>query len=203
MGLLGRGGGRILEEGIEGTAKIVGLEQHHLTGKARDGDSWVWEDAIEAFGKAKYSLELEVTLPGRPPYRVAGRFKVPAKAERTGLTRASLSRGLELPVRVDPDDPERVEIDWDAFTASPDRKAALDGARSSRQAEVVKGQMAKKPKLQQQMWAQNKQAAAAWVVAVRMGNMNREEFEREIQLEVDNGRMDPADAEAARAELDG
>jgi hypothetical protein len=63
--------------------------------------------------------------------------------------------------------------------------------------------MAKTPELQQQMWAQNKQAAAAWVVAVRMGNMSREEFEREIQLEVDNGRMDPADAEAARAELDG
>jgi len=143
-----------------------------------------------------------VTLPGRDPYRVKGRFKAPAKAERTGLTRTSLSRGMELPVRADPDDANRVEIDWDRFMASPDRKQALGQARVSRQAEVLKGEMAKKPKFQQKLWTQNKQAAAAWVGAVRMGNMSREEFEQTVQLEVDSGRMDPADAADARAQLD-
>jgi len=39
MGLFERGRTRALENGIEGTATIVDLEQHHLTGKARDGDA--------------------------------------------------------------------------------------------------------------------------------------------------------------------
>ena len=203
MGLLRRGRDREIKGGIEGTAKIVDLEQHNLTGKANDGDSYVWEEAIEAFGKSKYELELEVTVPGREPYRVRDSFKVPAKAERTGLTRASLSRGLELPVRVDPSDQSRVEVDWDRFAASPDRRQALDQARQSRQAEVVKQQLSSKPEQQAQFHAQNRQALAAWVGAVKMGNMSREEFDETVQLEVDSGRMDPADAEAARKTLDG
>jgi len=41
-----------------------------------------------------------------------------------------------------------------------------------------------------------------WVEAVRLGNMSREEFEETVTQEVETGRMDPADADAARAELD-
>ena len=102
-------------------------------------------------------LELEVTLPGEDPYRVSGSFKVPAKAERTGLTRGSLSRGLDLPVRVDPANRERVEIDWERFAASPERRHALEEARILRQADVMSAQLAKNPKLQAQLWKQNKQ----------------------------------------------
>ena len=202
MGLLDRGRDRILAEGIEGTAKIVDLEQHHLTGKPNDGDSWWFEDLAEGLGKSKYTLELEVTVPGRDPYRVKGRFKAPAKAERTGLTRASLSRGLELPVRVDRDDPNLVEVDWDRFAGAPDRKEALQDARVSRQNEVLKQQLEAKPEMQAKMWAQNKGTALALAEAVKMGNLSREEFEQNVQQEVDRGRMDPADAEAGRKTLD-
>jgi hypothetical protein len=201
MRLLGGGRHRMVEDAIEGTAKVVDLAQFHRTGKPRDGDSWWWEDASEALGKSKYTLELEVTLSGREPYRVKGTFKVPAKAERTGLTRTSLSRGLQLPVRVDPSDPERVEIDWDRFALDPGRKQALGDARVSRQNEVLKAQIERKPKMQAKMWAQNKQAAAAWVEAVKAGNMSSEELETSLRQEVDSGRMDPADAEAARIAL--
>lgn len=203
MGLLGRGKKkRVLVEGIEGTAKIVDLETHHRTGKARDGDSWWWEDAYDAVAATRYALELEVTVPGREPYTVKGEFRAPAKAERTGLTRASLSRGLELPVRVDPADPDRVEVDWDRFAASPGRKEALGDARVSRQNEVIKKQLEAKPEQQAKLWAQNKGTAMAWAAAVKGGNMSREEFEQTVQQEVDSGRMDPADADAGRAALD-
>ena len=38
--------------------------------------------------------------------------------------------------------------------------------------------------------------------AVQAGNMSRDEFDRTLELEVANGRMDPADAEAARGALE-
>ena len=207
MGLLDRGRRkRVLAEGVEGTAKIVDLETHHrLTGSRGESQSepWPWEAAYDSFAPTKYTLELEVTIPGRDPYRVKGRFRAPHKAERTGLTRASLSKGLELPVRVDPADQNRVEVDWDRFAASPDRKEALGDARVSRQNEVIRQKLEAKPEQQAKMWAQNKGTALAWAGAVKAGNMSREEFEQNVQQEVDSGRMDPADAEAGRAELDG
>ena len=205
MRLLDRGGRkRLLADGIEATAKIVDLETHHRGGNPREsqGEPWLWEAAYDSFAATRYTLELEVTIPGRDRYRVRGKFRAPHKAERTGLTRASLSRGLELPVRVDPGDETKVEVDWDRFAGAPDRKEALQDARVSRQNEVIKQQLEGKPEKQAKMWAQNKGTALAWAGAVKMGNLSREEFEQTIQLEVDNGRMDPADAEAARAQLD-
>jgi hypothetical protein len=35
-----------------------------------------------------------------------------------------------------------------------------------------------------------------------MGSMSREEFEANVNQEIETGRMDPADAEAARSTLD-
>jgi len=198
MGLLGRRRGR--EQGVQATARIVGVK-HHRPGTTDEGEAWPWEDAISSFGKSSYTLEMEVTVPGRDPFTVTGRYKVPAKAEKTGLSRTPLSKGLELPVRVDSADPERVEIDWNRFAASPDREEALGAARRSRDAEVVSSQVAKKPKLQQKMWANNKLAIEGWIEAVKLGNISREEIESQIQGEVDNGRMDPADAEEAFARL--
>ena len=203
MGLLRRGRDRGIEGGIEGTAKILALDRDaDWTGKPQDGESWWWEDAYDVLAKKGYELDLEVTLPGREPYRVRGRFKVPAKAERTGFVRGSLNPGLELPVRVDPADPDRVEVDWDRFAADPDREGALQDARVSRQNEQIRRQLEAKPKIQAKMWENNRGTARAWAGAVKAGNMSREEFERNVQQEVDSGRMDPADAEAGRAALD-
>lgn len=192
-----------LADGIEGTATIVGAKRDaDWAGKAQDGESWWWEDAYGSFAKQGYELELEVSVPGREPYTVRGRFKAPAKAERVGLTRASLSAGIELPVRVDRSDPERVEIDWDRFAADPARKDAIQDARLTRQNTQLRAQLEKDPEQQKKMWAMNKGTASVWAGAVKMGSMTREEFERDVALEVDSGRMDPADADAARALLD-
>jgi hypothetical protein len=57
------------------------------------------------------------------------------------------------------------------------------------------------PKLQAQMHANNKLAAMAWAEAVQLGNLTREQFDAQLTLEVADGRMDPADAAAARAKL--
>jgi hypothetical protein len=203
VSLFSRGRKESAADAIEGTAKIVAVDRDaDWAGKAKDGESWWWEDAYDSFAKKGYELDLEVSIPGHEPYRVRDRFKVPAKAERTGLMRESLTPGLELPVRVDRSDPQRVEVDWSRFAADPGRKRALESGRVNRQNAQVRAQLERKPKQQEKMWAQNKQAAGAWVAAVKMGNLSREEFDHTVQLEVDSGRMDPADAEAARAQLD-
>ena len=47
-----------------------------------------------------------------------------------------------------------------------------------------------------------KAASMAWAEAVELGNLTREQFETQVELELTHGRMDPADAAAARARLD-
>jgi hypothetical protein len=59
------------------------------------------------------------------------------------------------------------------------------------------------PELAQQLRANNATAVVAWARAVQAGKMSREEFDKTVDLEVKVGRMDPADAEAARATLEG
>jgi hypothetical protein len=56
-------------------------------------------------------LDLEVNVSGRQAYRVANSFRVPASA--------SLARGVTLPVKVDPEDPAKVAIDWDTAPTGP------------------------------------------------------------------------------------
>ncbi len=122
---------------------------------------------------------LQVTVPGAEPYLVAQRFKVPKKAENLGFSSIGnkIPAGVELPVRVDPRDAGRVEIEWELWMGSPGRKQAMRDGRAS--------------------------AAMAWAEAVQLGDLTREQFEQQLTLEVDHGRMDPADAAAARATLDG
>ena len=58
------------------------------------------------------------------------------------------------------------------------------------------------PTLAEKLRTGNRQAVQGWAGAVRGGSMSREEFESNVELEVATGRMDPADAERARATLD-
>ncbi len=100
-----------------------------------------------------------------------------------GTTR--LTEGIEVPVRVDHEDPQSVDIDWKAYKATPGRKKAQKQAQKA-----------------QEVRTSHRQVAHAWAVTVRAGRMTRESFEREVQAAVDEGRLAPADAEAARASLD-
>jgi hypothetical protein len=87
---------RILAEGIAGTAVIVGM-------------------GTPARGAQKFNLDLdlEVHVSGRAPYRVANQYIVPASAP--------LGQGVTLPVKVDPNDPAKIAIDWDNVATGPAR----------------------------------------------------------------------------------
>jgi hypothetical protein len=57
------------------------------------------------------TLDLEVHPSTREPYRVANEYLVPQAA--------NLGIGVELPVRIDPDDPAKIAIDWDNAGRGP------------------------------------------------------------------------------------
>ena len=94
--------------GLPGTAVILGERRLDIRGD----DSDEMDFLEQRFGSYKFGLELEVTLDdGRPPYTVNDSFKVPA---RIG---GQSGPGVVLPVFADPNDPKRVEVDWDRFAA--------------------------------------------------------------------------------------
>ena len=187
---------------LEGTAVIRESE----TDQPQDTDDswWSLDFGFNVIGKRPYRFRLEVRIPGREPYEVHDKFKVPRKVENTGFfSRANkLQPGIELPVRVSSADPTDVEVDWDAFLASPGRKQAIKDARLAFQNAHLKEQYARNPEMLAKLQEGNRGAVQAWANAVRAGSMSREEFEKTVALEVDTGRMDPAAAEAARRSLD-
>ena len=83
---------RILKKGTPGRATIVAASV-----PARDASMF------------NMALTLQVFVEGRTPYEVEGQWMVKA----SDIEALSGS----IPVKVDPDDPEKVEIDWDALRA--------------------------------------------------------------------------------------
>ncbi len=202
MGLLKRDDRERPDRRIDGTAVIRESERFGAAfGQFSDFE------LVNRFGTRKYRLMLEVRLPEHDPYEIEAEFKVPRKAENTGFIAGGigtpLNPGLELPVRVDAIDPASVEIDWDKFLASPERKEAQRAVNQSAYNRAVAEQLKRNPKQAEKARANNKVAVRGWAAAVRSGQMTREQFEETVKLEVETGRMDPADAESARASLDG
>jgi hypothetical protein len=58
-------------------------------------------------------IDLEVHVSGRRPYRVNNQYMVPAGA--------TLGEGVTLPIRVDPNDPSKIAIDWESAQRAPGR----------------------------------------------------------------------------------
>jgi len=87
---------RLLTEGVAGEAVIVGM-------------------GTPARGAQMFNLDmdLEVHVPGREAYRVANQYLVPASA--------TLGQGIKLPVKVDPNDPAKLAIDWNSAAKGPAR----------------------------------------------------------------------------------
>jgi hypothetical protein len=79
--------GRVLAEGTPATAIIRDL------GTPERGAAWF-----------NLMLDLEVRPTIGRPYRIANEYLVPASAQ--------LEPGVELPVRVDANDPAKIAIDW-------------------------------------------------------------------------------------------
>lgn len=207
MGIFDRGRKRGIPGGIEGTALILESEVLEVgESDGRGGQQHSLMDDVASVlerGSSPYRLKLRVEIGDDDAYEIDERFKVPRKAEVTGLTsREHLRPGLELPVRVDPEDRTAVAVDWDQFIDSPERKRAMRQAEAAAQHRAVKKQMEANPELQATLQAGNKSAVMGWAGAVRGGQMSREKFDETVQLEVACGRMDPADAEAARRTLD-
>ena len=87
---------RILKHGIAGTAEVLRLGYQY-------GQSSL----------SNRQLTLRVQAPGMDPYEVDGQWMVRGKYVD------DLRRGSHIPVKVDPDDPSQVAIDWDRL-AHPD-----------------------------------------------------------------------------------
>ena len=86
--------GRLLSEGLPGTAIVRDLS-------APQPDATLFNQM----------LDLEVHPRTRSPYRVANQYLVPQSAR--------LAVGSELTVRIDPDDPAKIAIDWSALPEGP------------------------------------------------------------------------------------
>jgi hypothetical protein len=208
MGLFDGGAKKILRDGIPGTATIREAEQIHDDGTDEHGQrgEFFLNDLRDAgfWGKHRYLFTLDVAVEGSEPYEVSGEFKTPAKAGKTGLlSHRGLNAGLELPVKVDRSDPQKLAIDWEAFLADPDSKKAVKRAASEGSVSEYRQMLDSDPALASTLREGNKVAVIGWAGMVQSGDMSREEFDKSVDLEVKTGRMDPADAEAARAKLDG
>src|ERR687897_3581985 len=56
---------------------------------------------------------MEIHVSGRQPYRVNNMYMVPAGA--------TIGQGVTLPIKVDPNDPAKVAIDWNSAQQAPAR----------------------------------------------------------------------------------
>jgi Short C-terminal domain len=86
----------ILANGIAGQGVIV------AHGTPERGAQWFNLD-----------IDMEVHVSGRQPYRVNNQYMVPAGA--------TLGPGVSLPIRVDPNDPAKIAIDWESAQSAPQR----------------------------------------------------------------------------------
>jgi Short C-terminal domain len=87
---------QILANGISGQGVVV------AHGTPERGAQWFNLD-----------IDMEVHISGRQPYRVNNMYMVPAGA--------TIGEGVTLPIKVDPNDPSNIAIDWDAARRAPAR----------------------------------------------------------------------------------
>lgn len=165
-------------------------------------DHVVHENAFNAvgLGSIPHRLTLEVTVPGQAPFEVSGEFKVPARA--TGRSGYTLPPGLRLPVAVTGTTARDVVIDWDAFLASPDRKAEVKRASARRSAEEATAYTNLVPGLKEKTWASAAQGVPMWMQAVRTGSMKRTAFDQQVDTLTRIGQMDPTLAAESKQALD-
>ena len=132
MGLFGRKKKKdLVFEGIGGHATIRSATRDERIHKVDESDDPMLADL--GIGTRKYRLELDVQLDDRRPvYQVSGRFKIPVEV-------GELDVGQQLPLRADPDEPQTVELDWDAWAASPEQAELRDGFDAEEKAVVHDG----------------------------------------------------------------
>lgn len=117
---------------IAGTATILfSTPRDEPSSRENSGDSIIGLE-LNHFGYRPYDFRLEVTNQVHGTYETEGFFKVPRRAENTGWlahkVQVGLKPGLKLPVKVDPRDRDRLQVDWPAFLAAPNRKREQEDA---------------------------------------------------------------------------
>jgi hypothetical protein len=188
-----------------GEALVLGSER---PGPRNDLDARGGEIDVSEFGVGRHTLRLEVQLPGLEPYEVEGRFKVPPKVQfgrrapliaRPLMKRSPIPVGITLPVVVDPAKPGDVTINWDDFLAAGGR----DEMKRLNETAAVDKLTRDHPEQTVQQRENAKRALETWVAGVQGGTLKRKDFDQSVDAYVKLGFLEPAEAEAARAKLDG
>ncbi|HUF84959.1 MAG TPA: hypothetical protein VMQ81_10250 [Acidimicrobiia bacterium] len=135
-------------------------------------------------------LDLEVRVEGRAPYAVLQKFKVPKRWY-------DISTGLEVPVRVDSDTPDRILIDWDAFAAAGGKQLVEERlAHNQREAN--------KKATQRPEFRQAEQAVVEDLLGeVQAGRRSIEEFTGVVDDYVAGGNISTEEGEAYKARAAG
>ena len=115
------------------------------------------------------------------------------------MKRSPIPVGITLPVSVDPAKPEDVTIDWDGFLASGGR----DEMKSKQEAAGAEKLAQAYPEQTSQMRENAKRQLPGLVAGVRGGTIKRKDFDQTLETYVRNGYLEPGEADAARAEVDG
>jgi hypothetical protein len=79
------------------------------------GEGVIVSHGVPARGAQWFNLDIdmEIHVSGRKPYRVNNQYMVPSGA--------TLGPGVKLPVKVAPDDPAKIAIDWNSAGTAPGR----------------------------------------------------------------------------------
>jgi hypothetical protein len=170
--------------GLRGSAVVRAARRDEHVHRVDEPDDPILGDF--GIGTLKYRLDLEVHVDdGREPYRAENRYKVPLEV-------GEIDAGMTFPVYVDPDDPSRVEISWDAYLAefAPELR---DGFDAEEQALVHD---AFPPESRSLM-------LDGWIQATQMGAMTRDQLDEALAGMVQSGVLTQAEADAARARVGG
>ena len=89
--------------------------QSGLLANGIPGEGVIVSHGVPARGAQWFNLDidLEVHVSGKAPYRVNNQYMVP--------NGATLGPGVKLPIKVDPEDPAKIAIDWNSAGQAPDR----------------------------------------------------------------------------------
>lgn len=201
MGLFGKFGKNSSDNMSRGVAVVKASNMIDNNENRSGRNVEVRENSLNALnlGTIPHDLTLEVRPPGRPPFEVMRRVKVPAKA--TGRQGYQLPVGVELPVTFAGADPSDFDIDWKAFLAAPESKAAVQKAASDASYAHATAYTQAKPGMTEQTWANAAAGLPMWMAAVRSGKMKRKAFDQQVDTLSRIGQMDPELAAEAKRSL--
>ena len=176
----------------------------------RDGGSGLLDALITSASDAtgtRYDFEVDVDVAGAAPYRISHHERVPLSATRAKLIGGDekIPDGIDLPGWVDPADSQSIRIDWSAFNASPESKAAVANAEQIEQDRLYAEHMIPKMKPAQlaTMRAGAEQSATMLAQMVRAGQLPREQFEQQAGMDLRRTLLTPEQYAAAVAIIEG